>query len=264
MLGFAELYVNAVASAWSRDVGKLVLSSTSSLSDSCSCCQDQTSYSQSHFAVRASSIRARIVSRPRISFRRSPVFARARVHRPAYSPTCARRSGRTVQGTCDMSNPHLELARVRRGGKIRCKENDLEQVGMPVPVPLGSGTDSEVKGGRGVSSRCPVVCSSTRIARTKSAERRKQEGPGSIAQHMCPHRNERRDGHNRTSGNQQRKSRWGSRPGERNDSVTRHMHTRRWAAGWAYLYCALGPMAVKTNNVHLSPRLAAVSDRGLD
>jgi hypothetical protein len=75
---------------------------------------------------------------------------------------------------------------------MRCKENDLEQVGISVPAPLGGGMDSEVKGGRGVSLTCTVVCSSTRRARTKSVERRPQEGPDSIAQHMCPHRNVRR------------------------------------------------------------------------
>jgi hypothetical protein len=40
------------------------------------------------------------------------------------------------------------------------------------------------------------------------------------------------------------------------------VHTDR-AAEWAYLHCALGPMAMKTNNVHFSPRLAAVSHWGL-
>jgi hypothetical protein len=82
---------------------------------------------------------------------------------------------------------------------MRCKENDLEQVGIPVPVPLGGGTDSEVRGGgRGVSLTCTVGRSSRRIVRTKSVEWRLQEGPGSIVQRMYPHRKGRWDGHPRT------------------------------------------------------------------
>jgi hypothetical protein len=35
------------------------------------------------------------------------------------------------------------------------------------------------------------------------------------------------------------------------------------AAGWAYLYCAMGSLAMKTNNMYLSPSLASVSHRDL-